>query len=128
MTKRQNSMRPAAEKPAALSDAMILCLLIGLTTGAFIGAAVTTIAHWDASLKYRARASQTIQRLNEQLTERNREHENLEVYRRHFASADCDVLGGWSGGNIRNAPAGNGRLVADSRRDPGVDSEGETTI
>jgi hypothetical protein len=105
---------------------MILCLLIGLAAGAFIGAAATTIAHWDASLKYRARASQTIQRLNEQLTERNREHENLEVYRRHFASAARDVLGGWSGGNIRNAPAGNGSMVADSRRDPRMDSEAET--
>jgi hypothetical protein len=106
----------------------LLGLLIGLAAGAFIGAAATTIAHWDASLKYRARASQTIQRLNEQLTERNREHENLEDHWRHSASAAGDVLAGWTGGNIRTVPAGNGRMVADSRRDPGMDQEGETTL
>jgi hypothetical protein len=106
----------------------LLGLLIGLTTGAFIGAAVTTIAHWDASLKYRAWASQTIQRLNEQLTERNRQDEKLEANWRHPGSAARNVLAGWPGGNIRTVPAGNGRMVADSRRDPGMDQEGETTL
>jgi LmbE family N-acetylglucosaminyl deacetylase len=103
----------------------LLGIIIGLAAGAFIGAAVTTIAHWDASLKYRAWASQTIQRLNEQLTERNREHENLEVYRRHPASAACDVLGVRASGSIWAHHADGRDVVACNRRGSGVDQATE---
>jgi hypothetical protein len=103
----------------------LLGLLIGLAAGAFIGAAVTTIAHWDASLKYRARASQTIQRLNEQLTERNREHENLEVYRRHTSFAARDVLGVRASGSIWAHHADGRDVVACNRRGSGVDQATE---
>jgi hypothetical protein len=105
---------------------MILCLLIGLAAGAFIGAAATTIAHWDASLKYRARASQTIQRLNEQLTERNREHENLKAAWRHTSFAARDVLGVRASGSIWAHHADGRDVVACNRRGSGMDSEAET--